>query len=93
MGKYLIMWKLADRGHYAMIIFIGINSVVSLYYYMKLAKTVAIDKPEGELTTTERTPFTYTCLAVCKCGALLLLFFYFEPIQRLCRQVLEPLRF
>ncbi len=94
MGKYLIMWKLADQKHYGMIMFIGINSVVSLYYYMKLAKTVVIDKPDEEvITTTESTPFSYHALALCKCGALVMLFFYFEPIQRLCRQVLEPLRF
>ena len=94
MGKYLIMWKLADQKHYAMIMFIGINSVVSLYYYMKLAKAVVIDKPDEEvITTPESTPFSYHALALCKCGALLMLFFYFEPIQRLCRQVLEPLRF
>jgi NADH-quinone oxidoreductase subunit N len=93
MGKYLIMWKLADRGHYLMIMFIGINSVISLYYYMKLAKAVAIDKHEEEVTSTETTPFIYRFLALGKCTALLLLFFYFEPIARLCRQVLEPLRF
>lgn len=91
-GKYLIMWKLAEQGRYTMIFWIGINSVVSLYYYMKLAKAVAIDKPDEAHATVEHTPASYIALAVGKCAALLLLFFYFEPLRNLCLQVLEPLR-
>lgn len=91
-GKYLIMSKLADRGHYGMIAWILLNSVVSLYYYMRLAKAAVLDQPEEAVATTERTPVTYRVLAVCKAAALLLLFFWFEPVQRLCLQVLEPLR-
>ena len=93
MGKYLIMWKLADRRNYWMIIVIGVNSVISLYYYMKLAKAVAIDQPEEEITTTESTPWLYNCMAIGKSFALLLLFFYFQPIRQLCWHVLEPLRY
>jgi NADH-quinone oxidoreductase subunit N len=91
-GKYLIMWKLADNERYAMIFWIGINSVISLYYYMKIAKAVAIDKPEQELGPGEPTPVTYHFLAVGKCVALMVLFFYFEPIRQLCLHVLQPLR-
>ncbi|HYG75454.1 MAG TPA: NADH-quinone oxidoreductase subunit N [Planctomycetota bacterium] len=91
-GKYLIMVKLADRGHFAMIILIGLNSVVSLYYYMKIAKAVAIDQPEEAVASTEKTPLSYNLLAVCKAAALLLLFFNFEWLQNICKQVLEPLR-
>jgi NADH-quinone oxidoreductase subunit N len=92
MGKYLIMWKLADRGHFLMIFWIGINSVISLYYYMKLAKTVTIDRPEAESASTVQTPLVYNALAVLKSVALLLLFFYFDPIQQMCRQLIAPLR-
>jgi len=92
MGKYLIMLKLAARGHYGMIVWIVLNSVVSLYYYMRLAKAVALDQPEEAVASTERTPVAYRALAVCQGAALLLLFFWVEPVQRLCLQVLEPLR-
>ncbi len=91
-GKYLILLKLADRRHFAMILFIGFNSVISLYYYMKLAKTVAIDSPGENAPAPEKTPLTYSVLAVCQCAALLLLFFNFEWLQQICRQVMEPLR-
>ena len=91
-GKYLIMWKLADREKYGMIFWIGLNSVISLYYYMKIAKAVVIDRPEQATVSMEKTPAVYSCLAIGKCVALLFLFFYFEPIRLLCQRVLEPLR-
>jgi NADH-quinone oxidoreductase subunit N len=91
-GKYLIMWNLADRGHYGMVVWIGLNSVVSLYYYMRLAKAVVMDQPDEAVASTETTPVTYRVLAICQAAGLLLLFFWFEPVQRLCLQVLEPLR-
>jgi len=91
-GKYLIMWRLADAGRYGMIFWIGLNSVVSLYYYMRLAKAVVIDQPEEPLAPAEPAPVSYRVLAVCQGAALLALFFWFEPVQRLCLQVLETLR-
>jgi NADH-quinone oxidoreductase subunit N len=91
-GKYLIMWKLADRERYAMIFCIGINSVISLYYYMRIAKAVAIDAPEQELEPAERAPVSLSVVVLCKCFALLLLFFYFEPVRQLCLRVMTPLR-
>jgi len=91
-GKYLIMWRLAEAGRYGMIVWIGVNSVVSLYYYMRLAKAVAIDQPDEALAPAAPAPVTYRVLAVCKCAALLALFVWFEPVQRLCLQALEALR-
>jgi len=91
-GKYLIMAKLAEAGKYGMIMWIGLNSVISLYYYMKIAKAVTIDQPEEALpASTESVPASYTVIALAKSAALLLLFFYFEPIHRLCLTVIEPL--
>lgn len=91
-GKYLIMVELAKEQSWSMVVFIGLNSVISLYYYMRLAKTVAIDAPTAEVGVAEPTPAIYRALAVGQVVALLLLFVYFEPIQRLCQQVVEPLR-
>ena len=92
MGKWYIMLKLADSGKYGMIFFIGMNSVVSLYYYMKLAKTVAIDLPDEAAASAETTPAAYHYIAIGKSAALLLLFFYSAPMIEICRQVLLTLR-
>lgn len=91
-GKYLIMVKLAERQSWFLVLFIGINSVVSLYYYMRLAKAVAIDPPEATAASSEPTPAILNLLAAAKVVMLLVLFVYFEPVYNLCRSVLEPLR-
>jgi NADH:ubiquinone oxidoreductase subunit 2 (subunit N) len=87
-GKDRIEWSFV----YGMIFWIGLNSVVSLCYYMRLAKAVVIDQADEPLAPAEPAPVSYRLLAVCKGAALLALFFWFEPVQRLCVQVLETLR-
>jgi len=91
-GKYYIMVELAQSKKYWMVMAIGFNSVISLYYYMKLAKAVTIDRSEETKARPEGAPFSYSVMAICKCAALLLLFVYADQIQSLCQQVLLPLR-
>ncbi|MCW8133738.1 MAG: NADH-quinone oxidoreductase subunit N [Planctomycetota bacterium] len=91
-GKYLIMVKLAERGNWLMVLVIGLNSVISLYYYMRIAKAVAIDPPEAAATTSEPTPAVFGFLAAGKVAALVLLFVYFKPVYDLCMSVVDPLR-
>src|SRR6185295_18480700 len=64
MGKWFIMVQLGQSGHYGMIVWIGLNSVISLYYYMRIAKAVAIDEPVEGVEPAGRTPFAYNFLAV-----------------------------
>ncbi len=92
MGKYLIMERLANQDRWFMVLMIGLNSVISLYYYMRLAKVVTMDPAPGEesIRETEKTP-VYTFLAVAQISALLLLFIFPEPVIGLCHKVLEPL--
>lgn len=85
MGKWYIMVQLAENNHWGMVAWIGFNSVISLYYYMQLAKTVAIDPPVEGVEGTGRAPFAYNCLAVLKCASLLGLFVYSEPIMAVCK--------
>src|SRR5262249_1555899 len=92
MGKWFIMLKLAEAQRYSMIIWIGLNSVVSLYYYMTLAKTVIIDVPEDAAATNETTPAVYHYIAIGKSAALFLLFVYSAPMIEFCRQVLLTLK-
>jgi NADH-quinone oxidoreductase subunit N len=92
MGKWFIMVELARNRHYGMIVWIGINSVISLYYYMRIAKAVAIDEPDEGNEPRGRTPFAYNFLAVAKSIALLLLFVYSEPVMKVCRDAFERLK-
>lgn len=85
MGKWYIMVQLAENSRWGLVACIGFNSVVSLYYYMQLAKTVAIDAPVEGIEASGRAPFAYNFLAVLKCASLLLLFVYSEPIMAVCK--------
>lgn len=91
-AKYMIFLKLADRGSWFLVVMIGLNSVVSLFYYMRLAKAVAIDPPEASAAAPESAPPVFGFLALGKVAALILLFIYFEPVMNICRQVIEPLK-
>ena len=59
--------------------------MISLYYYMRIAKAAAIDAPPEGSAPTETTPFAYNFLAVCKSLALLLLFIFSEPLIEACK--------
>jgi NADH-quinone oxidoreductase subunit N len=89
MGKWFIMVKLADSARYGTIAWIGFNSVVSLYYYMKIAKAVAMDPPMEGVEGKGRVPFSYNLIAVCKSAALLLLFVYSERVLDICQRALN----
>ncbi|HYF48960.1 MAG TPA: NADH-quinone oxidoreductase subunit N, partial [Planctomycetota bacterium] len=86
-AKYLVMLELAGRNHFALIACIGLNTVISLYYYLKIAKAVAVDAPENTAETpSPASPLSYKLLAVASSVALLLLFVQLEPVHRLCRE-------
>ena len=85
MGKWYIMVQLGQAGRFGMVAWIGFNSVVSLYYYMLLAKAVAIDPPVEGVEPQGRSPMLYNLVALANCAALLLLFVYSEPVIQICR--------
>ena len=91
MGKWFIVIELAKRARYGMITWIGFNSVVSLYYYMRIAKAVAIDAPPEGAEPKGRTPFAYNLLAVCKSVALLLLFIFSQQLIEACQHAFSQL--
>ena len=86
MGKWFIIVELAKRARYGMIVWIGANSVISLYYYMRIAKAVAIDSPVEGIEPTGKSPFAYNFVVLCKSAALLLLFIFSEPLFNICKQ-------
>ncbi len=45
MGKFLLFAAAAEQGFYAMVVFAALNSTISLYYYLLLAKEAYIIKP------------------------------------------------
>ncbi len=91
MGKWYIMVELVNSKSYGMVMWIGANSVVSLYYYMRIAKAAVIDAPVAGVEPTGKSPFAYNFLGVCKCLGLVLLFVYSEPVIDACRKALDTM--
>jgi len=97
-AKYLVMLALADVQNWFLVLAIGINSVISLFYYMRLAKAVVMDPPAEEAAPPPQPPEAkgasaiYQVLAIGHVAGLAVLFVWFEPVHRLCRQVVEALR-
>ena len=55
-AKFNMFAVVIEKKHYGIAIVAAINSVIALYYYMKLAKTVIFDKAEGDEKITGFTP-------------------------------------
>jgi NADH-quinone oxidoreductase subunit N len=54
-GKWILFSAAMDRGHWFLVLWAVLNSVVSLFYYLTLAKHVYLEKPaeKGPLVLTE----------------------------------------
>jgi NADH-quinone oxidoreductase subunit N len=46
-GKFYLFWVAIQKGLWALVVVAGINSVVSLYYYVNIIKTMIIDDRDG----------------------------------------------
>lgn len=92
-AKYLVMMNLADAQCWWLVIAIGINSVISLFYYMRLAKAVALDEPRPEDASNVSTPAPiYSLLAGVHFAGLVALFTWFDLPLNLAQQVVDKLR-
>ena len=47
-AKFNIFSVIIEKKHYGIAIVAAINSVIALYYYMKLAKTMIFGEPQGD---------------------------------------------
>ncbi|MEO5683670.1 MAG: NADH-quinone oxidoreductase subunit N [Chitinophagaceae bacterium] len=72
-GKFFLLIAGAGKGNYTIIVIAALNMIVSLYYYLKVVKTMFIDRHEQEPIET-LTIHTYPKLAllVCMAGIILL---------------------
>ncbi len=57
-AKFNIFSVVIEKKLYGIALVAGINSVIALYYYMKLAKTMIFGQADGEVKVTGFTPMT-----------------------------------
>jgi NADH-quinone oxidoreductase subunit N len=61
-AKFNIFAVIIEKKHYGIAIVAAINSVIALYYYMKLAKTIIFGQADGEEKVLGFTPLNQTVI-------------------------------
>jgi NADH-quinone oxidoreductase subunit N len=89
-GKYLLFAALLQRGgswYVALAIVGGINSAISLYYYVRIIKAMVLDKPFTEVRVA--IPRVYGALMLGSVAALLYFGLFWSPLYDLSLRTTE----
>ncbi|MBT7040180.1 MAG: NADH-quinone oxidoreductase subunit N [Bacteroidetes bacterium] len=82
-GKFYLFWVVIEKGFWALAAVAGVNSVVSLYYYVGVIKTMIIDEREGQMpdfSTQSSVPIGFVIL----CAIPIVVFgLYWNPLVNL----------
>src|SRR6266851_3197154 len=78
-GKFYL-FAAVIRGQFYVLAIVGIlNSVVSLYYYLRPIRTMFFEQPQGDEGVVEFEPWNYGLMGVLAC-AIIALGLYWQPI-------------
>lgn len=84
-GKLFLLTAGASRGSYLFIIIAALNMIISLYYYLRVIRSVFMDKNEQPLDKVKIEPSAKLGLIICGAGIVLvgLLSWIYDYIQTL----------
>lgn len=84
-GKFYLFKAALESNMYVLVIVAGINSVVSLYFYVNVLKVMIIDRPERQITfSSAKVPIAF----VTACAVPLVFFgIYWVPLLEWAAQV------
>ncbi len=88
MAKFLLFLSAEQAGLRWLVIIALLNTVVSLYYYVKILKTLYIEQPEdGETIDVDASKIlpTYRLVSYVLVAAVVGFFMFPEPVQKLAR--------
>jgi NADH-quinone oxidoreductase subunit N len=71
-GKLFLISAAAQRWSYGFIIFIALNLVVSLYYYLRIVRAMFMDKNEDPIEAIKTGPAVKFGLLICAAGIVLI---------------------
>lgn len=78
-GKFYLFKAVLERGLFFLAIIAGINSVVSLYYYVNILKVMIIDEPDESGVTFTENKVSLTFIGICAIP-LVVLGVYWQPV-------------
>ncbi len=70
-GKLFLLTSGASNANYAFIGIAALNMVISLYYYLRVIRSVFMDKNENPVTPITIDPYTKLGLIICAAGIVL----------------------
>jgi NADH-quinone oxidoreductase subunit N len=70
-GKLFLLTAGASKANYAFIIIAALNMIVSLYYYLRVIRSVFMDKTETPVAKIAVDPYTKLGLVICSAGIIL----------------------
>lgn len=71
-SKFFIFMAAFQEGFHLLVFIALVNTVISLYYYLKVIKAMFINKNENPIATIKSNNYTKISLAVCMVGVLVL---------------------
>lgn len=71
-SKFFIFAAAAKEGYYVLVFIALLNTIVSLYYYLRIVKAMFINKNEEAVTAFRSDNYTRLSLVICSAGILLL---------------------
>lgn len=70
-GKLFLLTAGASNANYAFITIAALNMIISLYYYLRVIRSVFMDKNETPVAKITVNPFTKLGLIICSAGIIL----------------------
>jgi NADH-quinone oxidoreductase subunit N len=70
-GKLFLLTAGASQANYAFITIAALNMIVSLYYYLRVIRSVFMDKNETPISTAGINPYTKFGLIICGAGIVI----------------------
>ncbi|MBP2673606.1 MAG: nuoN [Deltaproteobacteria bacterium] len=90
-GKLYLFAEVINRGIYWLVVIAGLNSVVALYYYARIVRSMFLDEPKS--STEIAVPAVPRAMIVLMVAPTLILGVYWEPVARIASISLRMLAF
>lgn len=76
-SKFFIFASAAEQGFYVLVLIAVVNTIISLYYYLRVVKAMFIDSSENPIPTIRTESYNRASLFLCTAGILLVGIFSF----------------
>lgn len=71
-GKFFLLMAGSGKGNYGLIIIAALNMIVSLYYYLKVVRTIFMEKNDAPMQKLAIDAYPKFALAICVAGVICL---------------------